>query len=131
MAHRLFPRPFSPRPFSTRPKPTSSNLNVALYMTAIVVGVVGGTYASVPLYKVFCRRTGFGGTTQRVEWEEVKEPSETKGKKKSAFLEKIYKMSNAPEFQKAGHGGVPSGGGQAATWTDSSAEERLKTLQVS
>jgi cytochrome c oxidase assembly protein subunit 11 len=103
---------------------------VALYMTAIVLGTIGGTYASVPLYKVFCRRTGFGGTTQRVEWDEIQEPASKvteKQGKKAAFLEKIYKMSNAPEFQKAGHGGQPGGG--AATWTDTGAEERLKTLK--
>eukprot|EP00536_Pseudo-nitzschia_multiseries_P014750 jgi/Psemu1/320721/estExt_fgenesh1_pm.C_7630005 len=35
-------------------------------MTAVVVGAIGATYASVPLYKVFCQATGFGGTTQRV-----------------------------------------------------------------
>jgi cytochrome c oxidase assembly protein subunit 11 len=38
-------------------------------MTAIVlIGVVGGmaglTYASVPLYRLFCQVTGYGGTTQ-------------------------------------------------------------------
>src|SRR5215469_7726375 len=32
----------------------------------IVFAMVGLTFASVPLYKVFCRVTGFGGTTQRV-----------------------------------------------------------------
>jgi cytochrome c oxidase assembly protein subunit 11 len=35
-------------------------------MVAVVVGAVGATYASVPLYKMFCQATGFGGTTQRV-----------------------------------------------------------------
>jgi cytochrome c oxidase assembly protein subunit 11 len=29
--------------------------------------MVGVTYASVPLYKLFCQFTGFGGTTQRAE----------------------------------------------------------------
>jgi cytochrome c oxidase assembly protein subunit 11 len=35
-------------------------------MTALTVLVFGMSYASVPLYKVFCQVTGFGGTTQRV-----------------------------------------------------------------
>jgi hypothetical protein len=31
------------------------NVQLAWYAFAIVVGVVGATYASVPLYKVFCQ----------------------------------------------------------------------------
>ena len=30
----------------------------------VVVGMVGMSYAAVPLYDLFCRVTGFGGTTQ-------------------------------------------------------------------
>jgi len=37
----------------------------ASYLTAIVIGMVGLTYASVPLYRMFCQATGYGGTTQR------------------------------------------------------------------
>lgn len=37
----------------------------ASYLTALVVGMVGVTYASVPLYRMFCQATGYGGTTQR------------------------------------------------------------------
>jgi cytochrome c oxidase assembly protein subunit 11 len=32
-----------------------------------VVGMVGLAYAAVPLYKLYCQTTGFGGTTQRAE----------------------------------------------------------------
>jgi len=31
------------------------------------MSMVGLAYASVPLYKIFCAKTGFGGTTQRAE----------------------------------------------------------------
>lgn len=34
---------------------------------AIVLGMGGLAYASVPLYELFCRVTGYGGTTQRVD----------------------------------------------------------------
>ncbi|WFU48338.1 cytochrome c oxidase assembly protein [Sinorhizobium terangae] len=34
---------------------------------AFVVGMVGMAYAAVPLYDMFCRVTGYNGTTQRVE----------------------------------------------------------------
>jgi cytochrome c oxidase assembly protein subunit 11 len=34
---------------------------------AFVIGMVGMAYAAVPLYEMFCKVTGYGGTTQRVE----------------------------------------------------------------
>ena len=39
---------------------------VAALCVAMVAGMVGLAYASVPLYRMFCQATGFGGTTQRV-----------------------------------------------------------------
>jgi cytochrome c oxidase assembly protein subunit 11 len=41
-----------------------SGTTVAL-LAAVVGGMVGLSFASVPLYRLFCRATGFGGTTQR------------------------------------------------------------------
>ena len=38
-----------------------------LSLAAVVVGMVGMSFASVPLYRLFCAATGFGGTTQRAE----------------------------------------------------------------
>jgi cytochrome c oxidase assembly protein subunit 11 len=35
-------------------------------LLAVVAGMVGLTAASVPLYRIFCAATGYGGTTQRV-----------------------------------------------------------------
>ena len=34
---------------------------------SVAVGMVGLAYASVPLYSMFCKATGFGGTTQRAD----------------------------------------------------------------
>jgi cytochrome c oxidase assembly protein subunit 11 len=45
----------------------NKNSRVAYTVMAVVVGMVGLAYASVPLYELFCRVTGYGGTTQRVE----------------------------------------------------------------
>ena len=42
----------------------SSNRRVALAATTVACAMVGLAYASVPLYKLFCEATGFGGTTQ-------------------------------------------------------------------
>ncbi|KAJ7566833.1 hypothetical protein O6H91_02G120400 [Diphasiastrum complanatum] len=43
-----------------------------LYLVAMVVGMVGITYAAVPLYRKFCQATGYGGTVQRRETVEEK-----------------------------------------------------------
>ncbi len=40
------------------------NSRFALNILAIVVGMFGLAYASVPLYSMFCKVTGYGGTTQ-------------------------------------------------------------------
>lgn len=37
----------------------------ALVLAGVVAGMIGLTYASVPLYYLFCAVTGLGGTTQR------------------------------------------------------------------
>src|SRR5262245_24033566 len=45
----------------------AKNRKVAFMSAVVVVGMVGLAYASVPLYRLFCQVTGFGGTTQRAE----------------------------------------------------------------
>lgn len=40
------------------------NGQVALLLTGLVAGMVGLSFAAVPLYRAFCQVTGFGGTTQ-------------------------------------------------------------------
>ena len=40
------------------------NRRLALWLAGFVLLMVGLAYASVPLYDLFCRVTGFGGTTQ-------------------------------------------------------------------
>jgi len=41
-----------------------SNARTALLLSGLVCGMVGLAFASVPLYRLFCQVTGFGGTTQ-------------------------------------------------------------------
>jgi cytochrome c oxidase assembly protein subunit 11 len=43
------------------------NRNVLMMLTGLVCGMIGLAYASVPLYELFCKVTGFGGTPQRAE----------------------------------------------------------------
>jgi cytochrome c oxidase assembly protein subunit 11 len=38
-----------------------------LMLVAVVTGMTGMSFASVPLYRIFCAATGYGGTTQRAE----------------------------------------------------------------
>lgn len=45
----------------------TSNKLVAAICVAFFGGMVGMAYAAVPLYAMFCKVTGYGGTTQRVE----------------------------------------------------------------
>lgn len=42
-----------------------SNGKLALVMLSLAVGMLGLGFASVPLYRIFCQVTGYGGTTQR------------------------------------------------------------------
>lgn len=44
-----------------------SNARVVALCLGLVFGMGGLAYASVPLYELFCRVTGFGGTTQRAD----------------------------------------------------------------
>lgn len=43
------------------------NKITAFVATGVVAGMLGMSYAAVPLYRIFCQVTGFGGTTQRAE----------------------------------------------------------------
>ncbi len=43
-----------------------SNRTIVLVCLTFLVTMLGMSYAAVPLYDMFCRVTGYGGTTQRV-----------------------------------------------------------------
>ena len=42
----------------------TSNRTIGITLAAVIVGMVGVSFASVPLYRVFCAATGYGGTPQ-------------------------------------------------------------------
>jgi cytochrome c oxidase assembly protein subunit 11 len=48
-------------------KRLSRNHVTVLSCAAVVVGMVGMSYAAVPLYYAFCRATGYGGTPNRAD----------------------------------------------------------------
>jgi len=51
---------------SSKPRKVNNGI-VAAVCIAFFTGMVGMAYAAVPLYKMFCQVTGYGGTTQRAE----------------------------------------------------------------
>jgi cytochrome c oxidase assembly protein subunit 11 len=46
------------------PHVSRRNARTGLILAGVAVGMIGLAFASVPLYRVFCQVTGFGGTTQ-------------------------------------------------------------------
>jgi cytochrome c oxidase assembly protein subunit 11 len=51
------------------------NTRTALLAALIVCGMTGLAFASVPLYRIFCQATGFGGTTRMAVGTEAPGPS--------------------------------------------------------
>lgn len=92
------------------------NIQIAWYAAAVVVGALGATYAAVPLYKVFCQTTGFGGTTQRVRIESAPEEGSMQALMQAA-LDKVQ----LPAFF--------SNTARVHTWTDEDAAARLASLK--
>ena len=111
------------------------NIKIASYAAAAVIGALGATYAAVPLYKIFCQTTGFGGTTQRVQlsdWAENNEARENTGRSKvsQALWDKLLDMSNVPREMLPGGGANSTQHGRGAkTWTDEEAAAKLPSLR--
>lgn len=53
----------------------SANLRVVLISSAVVLAMIGLSYAAVPLYRVFCQVTGFAGTPKRAVAAPVLQPN--------------------------------------------------------
>lgn len=47
----------------------SRHVVLALSLAGLAAGMVGMSFAAVPLYRIFCQVTGYAGTTQRAEAE--------------------------------------------------------------
>ncbi len=43
---------------------SANNKSTGIILSAIAIAMVGIAFASVPLYRIFCQKTGYGGTTQ-------------------------------------------------------------------
>lgn len=55
------------QPVGIEARADKRNSRVAMIVGSVVMLMVGMAYAAVPLYEVFCRVTGYGGTTQRAD----------------------------------------------------------------
>jgi cytochrome c oxidase assembly protein subunit 11 len=67
-----------------------SNMRVAYYSAAVAMTIFGVSYASVPLYKMFCQVTGFGGTTQVADEKKANSVKPVEG----GEILKVYFMAN-------------------------------------
>ncbi len=45
----------------------ASHRRTALVLSSVVMGMIGMSYAAVPLYRIFCQTTGYGGTPKIAE----------------------------------------------------------------
>jgi cytochrome c oxidase assembly protein subunit 11 len=45
-------------------KPKGQHRSVLLLVVGLTLFMIGLAFASVPLYRIFCQKTGYGGTTQ-------------------------------------------------------------------
>ena len=48
-------------------EPSKRHATVGFALAALVAGMVGLSFAAVPLYRMFCQATGYDGTPQRAE----------------------------------------------------------------
>jgi cytochrome c oxidase assembly protein subunit 11 len=77
-------------PTATRSHRRRNGMTVVL-LISVVAGMVGMSFASVPLYRIFCAATGFGGTTQRALSAPV-------GKAAAAVITVRFNAETAPDL---------------------------------
>jgi cytochrome c oxidase assembly protein subunit 11 len=66
------------------------NATTVTLLAAVVLGMIGLSFASVPLYRLFCQATGFGGTTQRA--------AAVPGRVADTFVTVRFDATTAPEL---------------------------------
>ena len=64
--------------FEQRQTSRDKNITTLLYLISLAVLTAGASYAAVPLYRMFCSATSYGGTTQIGHDTEKVETMETK-----------------------------------------------------
>jgi len=90
---------FSKPPTGTQGLPKDvkqQNRTTLLYLASAAIGTIGLSYAAVPLYRVFCQSTGFGGTIK--EGHDVTKV-ETMEKKKERLLTIKFNADTAAQMR--------------------------------
>jgi len=90
---------FSKPPSGTQGLPKDvkqQNRTTLLYLASAAIGTIGLSYAAVPLYRVFCQSTGFGGTIK--EGHDVTKV-ETMEKKKERLLTIKFNADTAAQMR--------------------------------
>lgn len=80
-----------------RRNPARRNNRLALALGLVVCGMVGMAFAAVPLYRVFCQVTGYGGTTQVAEAAPAQALERTVTVRFEGFVDKELPWRFAPE----------------------------------
>ena len=52
---------------------SGSSASIFLYCSSAIVSLIGGIYAAVPLYRIFCQQTGYSGTPKQNAGAELSE----------------------------------------------------------
>ncbi|CAK8566215.1 unnamed protein product [Lathyrus sativus] len=81
------------RNFSSHASTEQKSRKMLIYLTGLVFGMVGMSYAAVPLYRRFCQATGYGGTITRRE--SVEEKIERHDRNQTATSREIVVQFNA------------------------------------
>lgn len=115
--NRIFGASKKPKKAPTELSMAERNTNTAWYAAAIVAGALGATYAAVPLYKVFCQTTGFGGTTQRVR---ILKEDGTPASGDEGVVENMLRQVAEQ---------LPIRTAKVHTWTDEDAAAKLASLK--
>ena len=120
MAQMMLQRSFSSQRGShkrTGSYPSSSsqwekaNRTTMTYITALAIAVVGLSYAAVPLYRIFCQASGYGGTVSVVDPSEKVESMEPVRERELtirwvvsliSILSRVYKFQTC-EYHYKGH----------------------------
>ena len=102
----------------------AANRAVALYVVALAVFMLGMSYVAVPLYRMFCAATGYGGTTQRDDGdgEGFTRPGATDG----FWATLVATISNALPSSSTTSSSSSNGGGSSS----SSSSSKSTTLEA-
>lgn len=97
---------------------------IAIYLLSLVMLILGLSYASVPLYQLFCQATGFGGTIQKSN------ASSSEGAKAIVLAVSKDKSNGTANSETTGTNGTTTGTGTVPIINTSKEKGPEKTAQI-